>query len=140
MKTPFRLKPSYLFAFLLCLVLLVPLAGCKGRGKAKGNTSTGAVQAYLEALVAKDANKLSELSCKTWEPQAKQELDSFAAVTPTLKDLNCTKAGKGSDATLVSCTGKIVASYNGENQEINLADRVFKAVEEGGDWRMCGYK
>lgn len=140
MKTLFHSKPSYFFAFLLCLVLLVLLAGCKGKGNAKGNTSTGAVQAYLEALVAKDANKLSELSCKAWEPQARQELDSFAAVTPTLKDLNCTKTGKGGDATLVSCSGKIVANYNGEDQEINLSDRVFKAIEEGGEWRMCGYK
>jgi hypothetical protein len=57
-----------------------------------------------------------------------------------LEGLSCQDAGNADNATLVSCTGKIKASYNGENQELDLSSRTYRAVQEGGDWRMCGYK
>ena len=83
---------------------------------------------------------LTSLSCAAWEADAKTELNSFGAVTARLEDLSCNEAGKDGNFTLVACTGKIIANYNGEDQTINLADRTYKMVQEGGDWRMCGYR
>ena len=90
--------------------------------------------------MAKDANRLANLSCAAWEAEAKNELDSFGAVSARLEEPSCQISGEDGEYTLVSCTGKIIADYNGENLEINLGDRTYKAINEGGDWRMCGYR
>jgi len=132
-------KTSTLFRILLIsLCFCLFLAAC-GSG-AKTNTPAAAVEAYLNALVTKDANRLVNLSCTNWEAQAKQELDSFAAVQPSLKDLACQESSKEGNTSLVKCSGKIVANYNGEDVDIKLDDRLFQATDEGGEWRMCGYR
>ncbi len=123
---------------LLALAGLLFLTACSGSIKA--DNPAAAVEAYDQALVSKDANKLSSLSCAAWEADAKTELDSFAAVSANLVDPNCQESGQDGDYTLVSCTGKIIANYNGEDLEINLGDRIYKAIQEGGEWRMCGYR
>ena len=99
-----------------------------------------AVQGYLQAVVAKDSVKASSFSCAAWENSAQLEVDSFAAVTAKLDSLACKESGKSGSDTLVSCTGKIITTYNNENSEIDLAGRVYKVVQENGDWRMCGYQ
>jgi hypothetical protein len=122
----------------LCLVCSGILSACSGAGKVTDAAS--AIDAYNQALVSNNANQLSNLSCTAWEAEAKNELASFAAVTAKIENLNCQISGQDGDYTLVSCTGKIVANYNGENQEIDLSRRVYKAVQEDGQWRMCGYQ
>lgn len=102
--------------------------------------AASAVESYLNALISKDATRVSNLSCKNWQEQASLELESFQAVTAQLKDLNCTAGNSDGAFTLVTCQGKIVASYNGENQEIDLVGRVYQVGQEGGEWRVCGYK
>lgn len=102
--------------------------------------SATAVETYIKALVGRDTNALKTASCANWEGQAQVELDSFTAVSISLDGLNCQEAGKDGSSTLVTCTGKIKASYNGENQELDLSSRTYRAIQEGGDWRMCGYK
>jgi hypothetical protein len=54
--------------------------------------------------------------------------------------MKCQEAGSDGSYTLVQCQGKIVADYNGEKQEFDLNRRVFRAILEGGEWRMCGYQ
>ena len=44
-----------------------------------------AVENYLNALVEKDADRLSTLVCGAWEEDALIELDSFQAVTARLE-------------------------------------------------------
>jgi hypothetical protein len=114
------------------------LTACSSAGKM--TDAAAAIEAYNQALVSNNANQLSDLSCKTWEADAKNELASFAAVTAQLENPNCQVSGKDGDYTLVSCSGKIVANYNGEDQEIDLSQRIYKAIQEDGQWRMCGYK
>ena len=46
-----------------------------------------AIERYLNAVVAKDADKAVTASCASWEDAARQEVDSFKAVTVSLKDL-----------------------------------------------------
>ena len=99
-----------------------------------------AIEAYYHALISKDYNQLANLSCAAWESNAKTDYDSFAAVNASLENLACQNNGKDGGFTLVSCNGKIVANYGNEILEIDLSKQTYKAIEEGGDWRMCGYQ
>jgi hypothetical protein len=122
---------------LLMIVGLLILAGCSSTNQ---NGAAKAVEGYLQAVVAKDANKVTSLSCADWESGAQLEVDSFSAVTAKMNDLSCKVTGTSGKFTLVGCTGNIITTYNNEDQEINLAGRVYLAVQENSEWRMCGYK
>ena len=121
---------------LLSSLFLALLAGCAG-GKAE---SAAAVEAYLSALVNGQADQLATLSCADWESSAQTELDAFQNVAAQLGDLACSETGKDGDVTLVKCSGKITASYNGELQDFPLGDREYQLVREGGELRVCGYR
>jgi hypothetical protein len=123
-------------AILFTLSTLLTACG----GAAAGGGAPQAVEAYLQALVAGDQPKLTSLSCAAWEENAKLEVDSFQGVKAALDGVSCKETGKDGDAALVTCDGKIVATYGNENQELPLNARTYKAVQEGGEWRMCGYQ
>ncbi|HWQ84326.1 MAG TPA: hypothetical protein VN363_07155 [Anaerolineales bacterium] len=120
------------------LITLFALTACSGSESSA--TAARGIQAYYEALVAKDSDQLVNYSCADWEAQAQLELESFGAVKAELKDLQCSATGQDGDATIVSCSGVISAAYGNEILEINLADRQYLAVYEGNEWRMCGYR
>ena len=121
---------------LLAVILIGLLAACS-TGQAD---PAQAVTDYLNALITKDAQKAASLSCAEWEADSQMEVDSFQAVTATLDNVTCAVSAEEGDQKLVSCSGKIMISYNGETREINLADRAYRTVLEGGDWRVCGYQ
>jgi hypothetical protein len=100
--------------------------------------SVKAVENYLNALVNKEADKLPTLVCGDWEEDALIELDSFQAVTARLENLSCSQTGTDGDTSLVLCTGNIVASYNDEEQRLDLSTRTYQVVQQGGDWLVCG--
>jgi hypothetical protein len=126
------------FVLLLAIMIsILALNGCGG-GNAE-NPGAKAVQVYLQALVNQDLNRMITVSCGEWESQAKQEYDSFAAVKLKLNNLSCHEINREGDSSTVSCTGSIIANYGAEDLEIDIANRIFKVVEEGGEWRMCGY-
>ncbi len=104
----------------------------------KTDAPAKAVEDYLNALVAKDANRLSALSCSDWEDDALLELDSFQAVTARLQDVACEQTGTDGSTALVLCKGKIIATYGNEDQELDLSVRTYQVVQEGGDWLVCG--
>jgi hypothetical protein len=120
----------------LSVLSLSILAGCS----APKNGAVQAVENYLQAMVAKDTTRITNYACSNWEAQAQTDADSFAGVTVQIQDLACQVSGTNGSTTLVTCTGKIITSYNGENTELDLAARTYKAVQEGGEWRMCGYQ
>lgn len=97
-----------------------------------------AVENYLNALVNKEADKLPTLVCGEWEEDALIELDSFQAVTARLEDAACSQTGADGETALVLCTGNIVATYNDEDQKLDLSVRTYQVVEQGGDWLVCG--
>ncbi len=121
---------------ILSVLLLSFLAGCS----APKNGAAQAVENYLQAMVAKDNTRITNYACASWEAQAQTEADSSAGVSAQIQGLACQVSGQDGSTTLVTCSGKIVASYNGENTDISLAARTYKAVQEGGEWRMCGYQ
>lgn len=126
---------------LLGIFGLAALTGCGAGGSAGSDRGAAeGIERYLRALAAGDVNRLVDASCAAWEQDARLELDSFAAVSVELVDLNCEQSDQEGDSTRVSCSGKIIANYGNEVLEIDLADRSYAAVYEGGEWRMCGYR
>jgi hypothetical protein len=99
-----------------------------------------AVEDYLNALVAKDADRLSTLSCGKWEDDALLELDSFQAVDVRLEGMACEQTGTDGATALVLCNGNIIATYDNEDQELDLSTRTYQLVQEGGDWLVCGVR
>ncbi len=126
-------KTNILFLFSL---ILVSLAGCSGGG----NTAPKAIEAYIQALSQQDAAQVTTISCAEWEQNARIEVDSFTAVSSEIKDLSCEQSGQDGNDTYISCTGTINLDYNGEAQQIDLSSRTYIARQEGGEWRMCGYR
>lgn len=127
---------TLVFIAFMCLAIF--LASCNNSGQSQ--PAAAAVTAYLEALVQKEENALINQSCAEWESQAKLEFDSFAAVEVEMEGPGCSETGVDGNMTLVSCTGKITASYGAEDLVIDLDERTYQVVNEGGEWRMCGYR
>lgn len=117
--------------------LMLSLVACSNQ---PSGTAAEAVQNYLQARVDKDVDAMIGLSCPDWEAQARVEAASFASMNAALEDVACTDAGAEGEATLVTCSGKIVTTYNGEGRDWPLEDFTFKVIDDGGEWRMCGYK
>jgi outer membrane lipoprotein-sorting protein len=124
-----RHRPVLMILFLLASLVL---AGC-----AQGSAAD-VVEKYLEAKVASDADELVSLSCKDWEAQAELAANSFETVDAEIHDMSCKENGEDGNYTLVSCEGKIVVAYRGESREFNLNDSTYRAIEEDGEWKMCG--
>lgn len=121
--------------FLLVVLMATFITACSS---SNGDAPAQAVEAYLNALVAKDADLLPTLVCGDWEEDALIELDSFQAVTARLDNLACTQTGTDGDTALVDCTGNIIATYNDEDQELDLSVRTYQVVQQGGEWLICG--
>ena len=126
---------KFFLILILVSVSMLFLSACSSKN---GNGPTKAVEDYLQALVAKDSDRLTTLTCSDWEDDALLELDSFQAVTTRLDGVACTQTGTDGDAALVLCKGKIIATYNNEDQELDLSRRTYQVVQQGGDWLVCG--
>ena len=126
----------FFWVSLTVTICFLVLSACS----AKQSPSVQAVQTYLKALAAKDADTMVSVSCADWESSARLELDSFTAVTPELVDLQCEEASTQDGAVLVACTGMLKLDYEGEVQNLDLSGQFFRTTQEGGEWRMCGYQ
>ena len=118
----------------ISLLAVIILAACSSNSDAPAR----AVEEYLNTLVAKDADRLPTLVCGDWEEDALIELDSFQAVEARLEGMACQQTGTDGETALVDCTGSIIATYNDEDQELDLSVRTYQVVQEGGDWLVCG--
>ena len=120
-----------MFFFILSSMLIV---SCSSQ-----SSPASTVEEYLQAIVDKDVIAAANLSCLAWEEDAYAEASSFETVEVRLEAVSCESVAEEADFQKVSCQGEIVANYGGEDQDIPLATRDFYVIEEGGDWRMCGY-
>lgn len=117
----------------LCLLFLT---GCAGQSDAPT-----AIETYLKTMVGKDRDAFVKTFCADYEADALTEFDSFGAVEATLDGVDCESSGTDGGATLVTCSGSINVTYQGEdNQVLALDNTVYRAVQEGGEWKMCGYQ
>jgi hypothetical protein len=126
---------KFLLIPLIAMLATIFLTACSST---KTDAPAKAVEDYLNTLVAKDENRLPTLVCGDWEDEALIELDSFQAVTARLEDVACKQTGTDGNTALVNCTGKIVATYNNEDQELDLSVRTYQVVQDGSDWLVCG--
>jgi hypothetical protein len=129
------MSKKLLLLVIACLLIAILLAACASSG-----APSQAIADYVAALVAKDGAVLSNLSCAAWESDAQNELKSFDAVAVRLESLTCEATGSDAEFTIVHCEGTIYATYEGEDRPLDLSAKDYLAVEEGGEWRMCGYK
>ena len=125
-------KLLLILAMLLTANLLLTACASKTDAPVK------AVEDYWNAIVAKDSERLPTLVCGDWEDDALTVLDSLQAVTAKLDNFSCAQTGTDGDTTLVKCTGKILLTYNTENQEIDLSTFTYQVMQDGGDWLVCG--
>ena len=120
--------------FIFGSLLTIFLTACSPGGSAQ------AIEDYIKALTAKDGDALTNLSCAAWEAGAKNELTSFESVDVRLVGPSCEVTDRDGEFTVVHCEGTIYATYEGEDRPLNLSAKDYLAVQEGGEWRMCGYK
>lgn len=128
--------PSRTALLLIALLIPLSLSACAPASAPQVQV----VEEYLQALVDKDADGLSVLSCAEWEPNALLELDSLLAVETRLEGLACQVSGVDGETTLVTCQGAIIATYNDEDQELDLSLRTYQVVEQAGTSLLCGYR
>jgi len=126
-----------LIAFIAVLLFIASMLSACGSSK---DPAARAVEDYLTALSGKDVNTLTVLSCADWEASALLEYDSLQAVDTRLDGLSCQPSGTDGDTHLVQCQGKLLATYNGEDQEFDLSVRTYEVVQQGGDSLVCGYR
>jgi hypothetical protein len=119
--------------------LIIAIMGTIAVSCTTSSSPAAAVERYLEAIVEKDVAAASNLSCLAWEEDAYAEASSFETVDVRLEGVSCQVVASEQEYQIITCEGEIVANYGGEDQDIPLASREFYVVEEGGDWRMCGY-
>lgn len=119
----------------LLVLLLVALAGC-----AKSQKPQEPVIAFLKAMLANDKDKALGAVCPEWETQAGLELDAFSGVTGKLEDAVCQKAGTDGGYTLVTCQGKMVLDYRGEQRDRSLEGTTYLVKKVDGEWKLCGYR
>lgn len=125
------MRKFVVLAFLVLTSILI--AACSNSdGPAK------AVEDYWNVIVAKDDERLPTLVCGDWESDAMTVLDSLQAVSARLENLSCSQTGTDGDTALVNCTGKMILTYDTEDQEIDLSTFTYEVIEEGGDWLVCG--
>ena len=119
------------------LLAVLAAAGCG----AAPNTSPAAqaVQTYLQARVDANMDMLSTLSCRDWEAEAVAEGESFSGLSAKLEQAACKEAATADGFTIVSCSGKISTTYNGEVREWPLEARNFRVQAQAGEWLVCGY-
>ncbi len=128
------MKPAVrIFGIALLAALL--LAACSA---GEADAPARAVEDYLRALEAKDADRLALLSCPDWEDDALLTLDSFAAVEITLRDVRCTAQTVEGGRAAVTCAGSLEATYEGEPRQLDLAGQTYTVVEQAGAWLVCG--
>ena len=112
----------------LLFLLMLALSGCATAGD-----PAQTVQQYLQAKVDGDHDALQRLLCSDMETDLEREAASFAGLDASLKDVTCQRNG---DTDTVTCTGAIVAVYNGENRDFPLG--TYRVVQEDGEWKWCG--
>ena len=123
--------------FILMLICMIALSACSN--KSSSSEAAKPVEAFYDAIVTQNRDRVSNISCTAWEKDALREVDAFMGVKSELKDFSCKVDSESKDEAAVSCKGSISASYGTEITEFPLDNRTHKVIKEQGEWRICGY-
>ena len=123
------------FCIGLCLLFGLILTACGGGSTpASNNDDAGKiVLQYLQAKIDSKRDTLQSLLCASQESNLDRETQSFSGVKAHLDNVICQK---DANANTVTCSGAIVAEYNGENTNFPLTK--YNVVQEDGQWKWCG--
>ena len=130
------MKKNTLLVGLILIIQIYLLTACG----TNSNDAAAAVESYHRALVASNPDQLISYSCSAWEATARDESASFTALEVTLENITCEVMEEHNDLALVACTGMIHANYGNEVLDIDLAEKAYEVIHEGGEWRLCGYR
>jgi hypothetical protein len=122
---------TYMSKYLLFFLTLLFLASC---ATTPTETAASAVERYMRAKAASDADTIQQLLCSEMESQLEREVQTFAGVTiESIEGLSCQQVD---DTNTVACTGEIVALYGTEQNRFPLTN--YRVVQEDGEWKWCG--
>lgn len=113
------------------VLCLLALAACSS--PAGGGDPADVVERYLQAKVSTDQNAMRGLLCSALEANLSAEASSFAGLSARVENMECSRDG---DASTVTCTGSIVATYGSEETSFPLSS--YAVVQEDGEWKWCG--
>ena len=125
------------FVLLLLMLTLFGLAACSKQSKS--SEAVRPVEAFYDAIVSQKRDRVGSIACAAWEKDALREVDAFMGVKSELKDFSCTVTEAGKEQAVVTCTGRIAASYGEEITDFPLDGRTHTVIKEQGEWRICGY-
>ncbi|MFN2136276.1 MAG: hypothetical protein ACK2UK_10000 [Candidatus Promineifilaceae bacterium] len=126
-----RLNKQSLPVFLLLLTAAMLLVACSSGASAD---PAATVQQYMKAKADGDADTIRQLLCSEMEGVLEREIRTFESVSDVrIEGMACQRV---SDSDVVTCSGKIVASYGTEDTEFPLAS--YRVVDEDGEWKWCG--
>ena len=109
-------------------VLILLLAACSSADS--GDEAAATVESYMQAKAQGDANTVRQLLCSEMESVLERETRTFESVSDVrVEGMACRLAG---DGEVVSCEGKIVATYGAEDTDFPLGS--YRVVEEDGEW------
>ena len=115
---------------LLPLLLILLVAACSS----SAGDPAQSVERYLQAKAEGDGDTIRQLLCSEMEGLLERESRTFESVSDVrIEGMACQRAGEGD---VVSCAGKIVATYGAEDTEFPLAS--YRVVEDDGEWKWCG--
>ncbi len=117
--------------FVLLFLLVLTLSACAGNSN---DAALATVENYMAAVEAQDADAISLYVTEGWTTMAVLEVDSFAAVSPVIHDLNCAVTNEVDNGVEVVCDGYIETTYGNEQREIDLSNRTYTVIQEGGEW------
>lgn len=122
---------------LLALLLIAAASGCSK--KSEDGEAVKPVEAFYNAIVTQNRDKVSSITCADWEKDALREVDAFMGVKSELKDFSCSVSESSDNEAVVTCKGSIAASYGTEITDFPLDNRSHKVIKEQGEWHICGY-
>lgn len=122
---------------LMVLLLITAAAGCSK--KSDSGEAAKPVEAFYNAIVTQNRDKVSSIACADWEKDALREVDAFMGVKSELKDFSCSVSEPADNEAIVTCKGSIAASYGTEITTFPLDNRSHKVIKEQGEWHICGY-
>jgi hypothetical protein len=131
-----HMKKNTLIAALILIIQIYLLTACG----TNSIDAAAAVEGYHQALVIGNRDQLIGYSCSAWEATAQDEIASFTALEVTLENIACEVMEEHNDTSLVVCTGMIHANYGNEVLDIDLSAKAYEVIQEGGEWRLCGYR
>lgn len=121
-------------SFIIFIILTAILMSACGTGPPTASSDpVDVVQRYLQAKVAGDRDTLAGLICSIQEANLDREALSFSGVKAQINDMVCQYT---ENSNVVTCSGAIVADYNGENTDFPLVN--YTVTQEDGQWKWCG--